>query len=57
MRSQYKENLRRVNDSIVDAQAAVNESPNDPEARRAADGCLPPENPCCLTMAMDQPMQ
>jgi hypothetical protein len=35
MRSQYQDNLRRVNESIQDAQIAVNESPNDEDARRA----------------------
>jgi hypothetical protein len=35
MRSQYEDNLRRVNESIKDAQIAVNESPNDEDARRA----------------------
>jgi hypothetical protein len=35
MRSQYEENLRRVNESIRDAQTLVDESPNDAEARRS----------------------
>jgi hypothetical protein len=35
MRTQYEDNLRRVNESINDAQIAVNESPNDEDARRA----------------------
>jgi len=35
MRTQYEDNLRRVNESIKDAQIAVNESPNDEDARRA----------------------
>jgi hypothetical protein len=35
MKSQYQENLRRVNESIRDAQGLVNESPNDQEARRS----------------------
>jgi hypothetical protein len=34
MKMQYVENLRRVNDSIRDAQDLVEESPNDAEARR-----------------------
>jgi hypothetical protein len=35
MRSEYEENLRRVNDYIRDAQSVVNENPNDVEARHA----------------------
>jgi hypothetical protein len=35
MRTQYEENLKRVNESIRDAQTVVNESPNDPDARRS----------------------
>jgi hypothetical protein len=35
MRSEYEENLRRVNDYIRDAESVVNENPNDVEARRA----------------------
>jgi hypothetical protein len=35
MRSEYEENLRRVNDYIRDAESAVKENPNDIEARRA----------------------
>ena len=35
MKAQYIENLRRVNDSIRDAQSLVEESPNDEDARRS----------------------
>jgi len=35
MRTQYQENLQRVNESIRDAQGLVNESPNDEDARRS----------------------
>lgn len=35
MKSQYEENLRRVNESIRDAQGVVDESPNDEDARRS----------------------
>jgi len=35
MRGQYEENLRRVNDSIRESQGAVDESPNDQDARRS----------------------
>jgi hypothetical protein len=34
MKTQYAENLLKVNESIRDAQGAVDESPNDPDARR-----------------------
>ena len=35
MQGQYEENLRRVNESIRDAQSLVNENPNDEDARRS----------------------
>jgi hypothetical protein len=35
MKTQYEENLRRVNESIRDAQGVVDESPNDEDARRS----------------------
>ncbi len=35
MQGQYEENLRRVNESIRDAQTLVNENPNDEDARRS----------------------
>ena len=35
MRGQYEENLRRVNEYIHDEQSAVDESPNDEDARRS----------------------
>jgi hypothetical protein len=35
LKTQYAENLRMVNESIRDAQGAVDESPNDPDARRS----------------------
>jgi hypothetical protein len=35
VRAQYQENLRRVNESIRDAQSLVDESPNDEDARRS----------------------
>ena len=35
MKPQYEENLRQVNQSIREAQGAVDESPNDEEARRS----------------------
>jgi anti-sigma-K factor RskA len=35
MKTQYQENLQRVNQSIRDAQGLVDESPNDQDARRS----------------------
>lgn len=35
LKSQYQENLQRVNDSIREAQGLVDQSPNDAEARRS----------------------
>jgi hypothetical protein len=35
MKTQYEENLRRVNESIRDAQGLVDASPNDADARRS----------------------
>jgi negative regulator of sigma E activity len=35
MKTQYQENLQRVNQSIRDAQGLVDESPNDEDARRS----------------------
>jgi hypothetical protein len=35
MRGQYEDNLRRVNESIREAQSVVDESPNDEDARRS----------------------
>jgi hypothetical protein len=35
LKTQYEENLRRVNESIRDAQGVVDESPNDQDARRS----------------------
>jgi hypothetical protein len=35
LKTQYEENLRQVNQSIRDAQGAVDENPNDEDARRS----------------------
>jgi len=35
MKTQYADNLRRVNESIREAQGVVDESPNDQDARRS----------------------
>jgi hypothetical protein len=56
MQSQFEDNLRRVNDSITDAQSAVTESPNDPEARRALMDAYHQKS-VLFEMAMDQSMQ
>jgi hypothetical protein len=56
MQSQYEENLRRVNDSIRDAQNAVNENPDDPEVRRALMDAYQQKS-MLFEMAMDQSMQ
>ena len=55
MKSQYEENLKRVNDSIVDAQSAVNDSPNDEEARRALMDAYQQKS-MLFEMAMDRPL-
>ena len=54
MRSQYEENLRRVNDSIREDQSAVNESPNDEDARRALMDAYQQKS-MLFEMAMDRP--
>jgi hypothetical protein len=54
MRSQYEENLKRVNESIQDAQAVVNESPNDPDARRSLMDAYQQKS-MLFEMAMDRP--
>jgi hypothetical protein len=55
MKSQYEENLKRVNDSIVDAQSAVNDSPNDEEARRALMDAYQQKS-MLFEMAMERPL-
>jgi len=54
MRSQYEENLRRVNDSIRDDQIAVSDSPNDEDARRALMDAYQQKS-MLFEMAMDRP--
>ena len=56
MQNQYEENLRRVNDSIRDAQSAVNENPEDPEVRRALMDAYQQKS-MLFEMAMDKSMQ
>lgn len=55
MRSQYEENLRRVNDSIRDAQSAVNDNPNDQDARRSLMDAYQQKS-MLFEMAMDHPL-
>jgi hypothetical protein len=55
MRSQYEENLQQVNDSIRDAQSAVNENPNDAEARRSLMDAYQQKS-MLFEMAMDRPL-
>jgi hypothetical protein len=55
MQGQYEENLRRVNESIRDAQSMVNENPNDEDARRALMDAYQQKS-MLFEMAMDQPM-
>jgi hypothetical protein len=54
MRSQYEENLKRVNASIRDAQAMVNENPNDPDARHLLMNAYQQKS-LLFEMAMDRP--
>jgi hypothetical protein len=54
MRGQYEENLRRVNDSIRDAQSTVDADPNDDEARRALMDAYEQKS-MLFEMAMDRP--
>jgi hypothetical protein len=56
MRTQYEDNLRRVNESISDAQIVVNESPNDEDARRALMDAYQQKS-MLFEMAMDRPQQ
>jgi hypothetical protein len=54
MQGQYEENLRRVNESIRDAQSMVNENPNDEDARRSLMDAYQQKS-MLFEMAMDQP--
>lgn len=56
MRSEFELDLRRVNDSIRDAQSAVNESPNDEDARRALMDAYQQKS-MLYEMAMDSPQR
>jgi hypothetical protein len=56
MQSQYEENLRRVNESIRDAQGAVNENPEDEDASRALMDAYQQKS-MLFQMAMEHPLQ
>jgi hypothetical protein len=56
MRTQYEENLRQVNESIRDAQGVVDESPNDPDARRSLMDAYQQKS-MLFEMAMDRSLQ
>ncbi len=55
MKSQFEENLRRVNDSIREAQGVVDESPNDQEAMRSLMDAYHQKS-MLFEMAMDHPL-
>ena len=55
MKQQYQENLRQVNESIVDAQGVVDESPNDEDARRSLMDAYQQKS-MLFEMAMDRPL-
>jgi Anti-sigma-K factor rskA len=56
MRGQYEDNLRRVNESIREAQGFVDESPNDEDARRSLMDAYQQKS-MLFEMAMDRPLQ
>jgi hypothetical protein len=55
LRTQYEENLRQVNQSIRDAQGAVDENPNDDDARRSLMDAYQQKS-MLFEMAMDRPL-
>jgi hypothetical protein len=54
MRSEYEANLRRVNESIQDAETTVRENPNDEDARRSLMDAYQQKS-MLFEMAMDRP--
>ena len=56
LKPQYEDNLRRVNESIRDAQGLVDESPNDAEARRSLMDAYHQKS-MLFEMAMDHSLQ
>jgi len=55
MKSQYEDSLRRVNESIQEAQGFVDESPNDQDARRSLMDAYHQKS-MLFEMAMDHPL-
>jgi len=55
MKGQYEESLRRVNESIREAQGFVDESPNDQDARRSLMDAYQQKS-MLFEMAMDRPL-
>jgi hypothetical protein len=55
MKGQYEDNLQRVNQSIREAQGAVDESPNDEDARRSLMDAYH-QKAMLFQMAMDRPL-
>jgi len=56
LKTQYEENLRRVNESIRDAQGVVDESPYDEDARRSLMDAYQQKS-MLFEMAMDRSLQ
>jgi hypothetical protein len=56
VKTQYEENLRQVNESIRDAQGAVDEAPNDEDARRSLMDAYQQKS-MLFEMAMDRSLQ
>jgi hypothetical protein len=55
LKMQYEDNLRQVNQSIRDAQGAVDENPNDEDARRSLMDAYQQKS-MLFEMAMDRPL-
>jgi hypothetical protein len=55
LKTQYEENLRQVNQSIRDAQGAVDENPNDEDVRRSLMDAYQQKS-MLFEMAMDRPL-
>jgi hypothetical protein len=55
LKTQYEENLRQVNQSIRDAQSAVDENPNDEDTRRSLMDAYQQKS-MLFEMAMDRPL-
>ena len=55
LKTQYEDNLRQVNQSIRDAQGAVDQNPNDEDARRSLMDAYQQKS-MLFEMAMDRPL-